>query len=106
MIKIKIDWATFYSIIDPIIISLILRKAYKGQCLWLKDHGETDYSFEEYKSKMLEYWKIILGFKIYIHKHKMCDFKNTPLHPTRLWLLKYYFKSVFKQWLGRLKEPV
>lgn len=73
MIKITIDRDRISQIKQGITRHLILGRAYKGYCKFFTITGVGCYlSYQQFKQ--LEYWKIEVGFKQYLHYFKSQPF--------------------------------
>lgn len=97
MIRIIIDWEPVLRIIDRVIIWLIISKAYKGHCYWMKINNNPLCTFAEYKAKKFNVWKYIMGFKTYLYQNKIVrDWDEMYVIMSRKQIIVLYFKSIFK----------
>lgn len=74
MIQISIDYKKIQTIKQNIIKLLIVKRAYKGYCSWLKQEQIEPLSFEEFSK--FEFWKIELAFRQYFGWYKKQDFRK------------------------------
>lgn len=77
MIRIIIDTHRFKEVKEYVFKRLMLRRAYKGYCAWLKTENDNPLPYDEFKT--FEYWKIHLAFRQYFAWCKGDDFKKSHL---------------------------
>lgn len=78
MIRIIIDTYKINKAKEIVLKTIMLKRAYKGYCEWLKREKITPLPYDDFKT--FEYWKIHLAFRQYFAWCKGDDFKSSHLN--------------------------
>lgn len=78
MIRIIIDWDKLRIIKQKIIKKLIVKRAYKGYCAWLKTENVKPLPFLEFSK--FDFWKIEIAFRQYFGWVKKQDYNKAKIN--------------------------